>query len=44
MNDIIEMNQEEMSARVARFAEQQGNDQLMITQSIPGFQRDIYKK
>jgi len=42
MNDIIEMNQEEMSARVARFAEQQGNDQLMITQSIPGFQRDIY--
>lgn len=42
MNDIIEMNQEEMSARVARFVEQQGNDQLMITQSIPGFQRDIY--
>jgi len=42
MNDIIEMNQEEMSARVARFAEQQGNDKLMITQSIPGFQRDIY--
>ena len=42
MNDIIEMNQEERSARVARFAEQQGNDQLMITQSIPGFQRDIY--
>lgn len=42
MSDIIEMNQEEMSARVARFAEQQGNDQLMITQSIPGFQRDIY--
>jgi len=42
MNDIIEMNQEEMSARVARFAEQQGNGQLMITQSIPGFQRDIY--
>lgn len=42
MGEIIEMNQEEMSSRVARFAEQQGNDQLMITQSIPGFKRDIY--
>ena len=42
MSDIIEMSQDEMSARIARFADQQGNTQLMITQSIPGFQRDIY--
>lgn len=42
MSDIIKMTQDEMNARIARFADQKGNDQLMITQSIPGFQRDIY--
>lgn len=42
MSDIRNMSQDEMSERVARFAEQNGNKQLMITQSIPGFQRDIY--
>ena len=42
MSDIIEMSRDEMRGRIARFAEQQGNPQLMITQSIPGFQRDIY--
>jgi hypothetical protein len=42
MSDVIKMTQDEMSDRVARFADQKGNDQLMITQSIPGFQRDIY--
>lgn len=31
-----------MSSRVARFAEQQGSGQLMVTKSIPGFRRDIY--
>ena len=42
MNDIIKMTQDEMVERIARFADQKGNDQLMVTQSIPGFQRDIY--
>ncbi|MBT5570836.1 MAG: cupin domain-containing protein [Alphaproteobacteria bacterium] len=42
MSDVIKMTQDEMNDRVARFADQKGNDQLMITQSIPGFQRDIY--
>ena len=42
MSDIKIMSQDEMSERVARFADQRGNTQLMITQSIPGFQRDIY--
>lgn len=42
MDGIKVMSQEEMGERVARFADQQGNKNLMITQSIPGFQRDIY--
>ena len=42
MSEVIKMTQDEMSGRVARFAEQTGNSQLMITQSIPGFKRDIY--
>ena len=42
MNDIIKMTQDEMGERIARFADQKGNDQLMVTQGIPGFQRDIY--
>lgn len=40
--DIVVMSRDEMRARIAVFAEQTGNKQLMITQSIPGFQRDIY--
>jgi hypothetical protein len=36
------MDHEEMSSRVARFAEQRGSGQLMVTKSIPGFRRDIY--
>tara|TARA_R110002110_G_scaffold2756_4_gene13351 strand:+ start:13588 stop:14136 length:549 start_codon:yes stop_codon:yes gene_type:complete len=39
---IVVMTQDEMRSRIAVFAEQTGNDQLMITQGIPGFQRDIY--
>lgn len=41
-DDIVVMSQDEMRSRIAIFAEQTGNDQLMITQGIPGFQRDIY--
>ena len=39
---IVVMTQDEMRSRIAVFAEQTGNDQLMVTQGIPGFQRDIY--
>ena len=39
---VLVMSREEMRSRIALFAEQTGNKQLMITQSIPGFQRDIY--
>lgn len=41
-DNIVVMTQDEMRSRIAMFAEQTGNDQLMITQGIPGFQRDIY--
>ena len=39
---IVVMSQDEMRSHIAVFAEQTGNDQLMVTQGIPGFQRDIY--
>jgi mannose-6-phosphate isomerase-like protein (cupin superfamily) len=42
MSDVTVMSQEEMRSRIALFGEQEGNSQLMITQSIPGFQRDIF--
>ncbi|HCP01370.1 MAG TPA: cupin domain-containing protein [Rhodospirillaceae bacterium] len=41
-SEPVVMSQEEMRSRIALFSEQTGNKQLMITQSIPGFQRDIY--
>lgn len=40
--NVVVMSKDEMRSRIAIFAEQTGNDQLMITQGIPGFQRDIY--
>lgn len=42
MSDITEMSQDEMRERIAVFDDQKPNTQLMITQGIPGFQRDIY--
>ena len=42
MSEITVISQDEMSERVAIFEEQTPNIQLMITQGIPGFQRDIY--
>lgn len=36
------MSREEMAARIAFFGEQTPDRNLMITQSIPGMQRDIY--
>lgn len=42
MSDIVEMNQDEMRERIAIFGEQTPSQKLMITQGIPGFQRDIY--
>lgn len=42
MSDITEMSQNEMSERIAVFEDQTPSQQLLITQSIPGFQRDIY--
>jgi mannose-6-phosphate isomerase-like protein (cupin superfamily) len=36
------MSREEMAARIAFFGEQTPDRNLMITQSIPGLQRDIY--
>lgn len=40
--DIIEMTLDEMRDRIAVFDDQTASQQLLITQSIPGFQRDIY--
>lgn len=42
MSDITEMSQDEMRERIAVFQDQTPNQQLMITQGIPGYQRDIY--
>jgi mannose-6-phosphate isomerase-like protein (cupin superfamily) len=42
MSEIVVMNQDEMRERIAYFRDQQPDRQLMITQAIPGFQRDIY--
>ena len=42
MSDITEMTQDEMRERIAVFEDQTPSQQLMITQGIPGFQRDIY--
>lgn len=42
MSEVTMMSQEEMRERIAIFGEQTANTQLMITQGIPGFQRDIY--
>lgn len=42
MSEITVMSQAEMRARIALFAEQTPDKNLMITQSIPGMQRDIY--
>ena len=42
MGEITVMSQAEMRDRIARFAEQTPDKNLMITQSIPGMQRDIY--
>tara|TARA_A100001037_G_C14915297_1_gene529132 strand:- start:101 stop:652 length:552 start_codon:yes stop_codon:yes gene_type:complete len=41
-DEIVVMSQDEMRPRIARYAEQEANTQLMITQCIPGYQRDIY--
>jgi mannose-6-phosphate isomerase-like protein (cupin superfamily) len=40
--EIREMTRDEMRERIARFAEQTPDRNLLITQSIPGLQRDIY--
>ncbi len=42
MTEIVTMSQDEMRARIAFFGDQNADRNLMITQSIPGFQRDIY--
>jgi mannose-6-phosphate isomerase-like protein (cupin superfamily) len=42
MSDIKVMNQAEMAERIALFREQTPDKNLMITQSLPGLQRDIY--
>jgi|TARA_A100001037_G_scaffold303407_1_gene337315 mannose-6-phosphate isomerase-like protein (cupin superfamily) len=42
MGEVTVMSQDEMRKRIAIFGEQTSNTQLMITQGIPGFQRDIY--
>lgn len=39
---IVVMTQDEMRERIARFDDQTPDKNLMITQSIPGLQRDIY--
>lgn len=41
-NDITVMSQDEMRERIAVFDDQTPSQQLLITQGIPGFQRDIY--
>lgn len=40
--DIVEMTLDEMCDRIAVFKDQTASQQLLITQGIPGFQRDIY--
>ena len=41
-DEIVVMSRDEMRERIAIFSEQTANTRLMITQGIPGFQRDIY--
>lgn len=42
MSEITVMSQAEMRERIALFADQTPDKNLMVTQSIPGLQRDIY--
>ncbi len=42
MSDITVMNLDEMRERIAVFGDQTPSQQLLITQAIPGFQRDIF--
>lgn len=42
MSDITEMSQDEMRERIAVFGDQTPSQRLLITQGMPGFQRDIY--
>jgi len=42
MSEIKVMSRAEMAARIALFHEQTPDKNLLITQSLPGMQRDIY--
>jgi mannose-6-phosphate isomerase-like protein (cupin superfamily) len=42
MSDITVMSQDEMRERIAVFQDQTPSQKLMITQGMPGYQRDIY--